>query len=76
MYHIKCFTIFICIELYLPYLIIIVVISFMFHKGHQGIDGLPRGMKNDPIQFSIFPYYEHREITHLFDTMYISNNVT
>ena len=74
MYHTKCFTIFICIELCLLYLTMIVV---MFHKGHQGhINGIPRGMKNYPIQLSRFSYYEHLQIAHLFDTMYIGNNVT
>jgi hypothetical protein len=54
-----------------------IINSFMFHKGHQGIDGkLPRGMKNYPIQFSRFPYYEHLQIAHLFDTMHIRKNVT
>jgi hypothetical protein len=49
----------------------------MFHKCRQGIDGqLPRGMKNYPIQFSRFPYYEHLQIAHLFDTMHIGKNVT
>jgi hypothetical protein len=38
----------------------------------QGIDG----MKNYPIQFSRFPYYEHLQIAHLFDTMHIRKNVT
>jgi hypothetical protein len=74
MYHTKCFTIFICIELCLSYQTIIVV---MFHKlGCQGIDGIPRGMKNYPIQFSRLPYYEHLQIVHLFDTMHIRKNVT
>ena len=33
-------------------------------------------MKNYPIQFSRFPYYEHLQIAHLFDTMHIGKNVT
>ena len=33
-------------------------------------------MKSYPIQFSRFPYYEHLQIAHLFDTMHIGKNVT
>ena len=33
-------------------------------------------MKIYPIQFSRFPYYEHLQIAHLFDTMHIGKNVT
>ena len=33
-------------------------------------------MKSYPIQFNRFPYYEHLQIAHLFDTMHIGNNVT
>ena len=33
-------------------------------------------MKIYPIQFNWFPYYEHRKIAHLFDTMHIGKNVT
>ena len=46
----------------------------MIHDGrcdHEGINGIPRGMKSYPIQFSMFPYYEHLQIAHLFDTMHI-----
>ena len=46
----------------------------MIHDGrhdHEGINGLPQGMKSYPKQFSRFPYYEHLQITHLFDTMHI-----
>ena len=39
------------------------------------MNGLPRGMKSYPIQFSRFPYYEHLKIAHLFDTMHIRKNV-
>jgi hypothetical protein len=28
------------------------------------------------MQFSIFPYYEHLKIVHLFDTMHIRKNIT
>ena len=28
------------------------------------------------MQFSRFPYYEHLQIVHLFDTMHIRNNIT
>jgi hypothetical protein len=28
------------------------------------------------MQFSIFPYYEHLQIVHLFDTMHIRKNIT
>ena len=45
------------------------------HRDHEGSNGLPWGMKSYPIQFSRFPYYEHLQITHLFDTMYIGKNV-
>ena len=33
-------------------------------------------MKSYPIQLSRFPYYEHLQISHLFDTMHIGKNVT
>ena len=33
-------------------------------------------MKIYPKQFSRFPYYEHLQIAHLFDTMHIKKNVT
>ena len=33
-------------------------------------------MKSYPKQFSRFPYYEHLQISHLFDTMHIEKNVT
>ena len=46
------------------------------HRDHEGINGLPRGMKIYPIQFNRFPYYEHLQIAHLFDTMHIGKNVT
>lgn len=32
-------------------------------------------MKIYPIQFIMFPYYEHLQITHLVNTMHIENNV-
>ena len=32
-------------------------------------------MNSYPIQFSRFPYYEHLQISHLFDTMHIGKNV-
>ena len=50
----------------------------MIHDGcrdHEGINGLPRGIKSYPKQFSRFPYYEHLRISHLFDTMHIEKNV-
>ena len=50
----------------------------MIHDGcrdNEGINGLPRGMKTYPKQFSRFPYYEHLRISHLFDTMHIRKNV-
>ena len=47
-----------------------------FHRDHEGINGLPRGMKSYPIQFKRFPYYEHLQIVHLLDTMHIGKNVT
>ena len=40
----------------------------------EGMNGLPRGMKSYPIQLSRFPYYEHLQIAHLFDTMHIGKN--
>ena len=46
------------------------------HHDHEGINGLPRGMKSYPKQFSRFPYYDHQQISHLFDTMHIKKNVT
>ena len=33
-------------------------------------------MKSYPIQFNRFPYYEHLQIAHLFDTLHIGKNVT
>ena len=42
---------------------------------HEVINGLPRGMKSYPKQFSRFPYYEHLLIAHLFDIMHIKKNV-
>ena len=45
------------------------------HRDHEGINGLPRGMKSYPKQFSRFPYYEHLQIVHPFDTMHIEKNV-
>ena len=32
-------------------------------------------MKSYPMQFSRFPYYEHLQIVHLFDTMHIGKNI-
>ena len=46
------------------------------HHDHELINGLPRGMKIYPIQFSKFPYYENLQIAHLFDTIHIGKNVT
>ena len=45
-------------------------------REHEGVNGLPRGMKSYPKQFSRLPYYEHLQIVHLFDTMHIGKNVT
>ena len=42
---------------------------------HEGVNGLPRGMKSYLKQFSRFPYYEHVLVVHLFDTMHIGKNV-
>ena len=42
----------------------------------EGMNGLPQGMKSYPIQFSRFPYYEHLQIAHLFNTMHIGKNIT
>ncbi len=44
-------------------------------REHEGVNGLPRGMKIYPKQFSRFPYYEHLIIVHLFDKMHIGKNV-
>ena len=33
-------------------------------------------MKSYPKQFNRFPYYEHLQIAHMFDTMHIIKNVT
>ena len=33
-------------------------------------------MKSYPKQLNRFPYYEHLQIAHLFDTMHIRKNVT
>ena len=51
----------------------------MIHDGrrdHEGINGIPRGMKSYPKQLITFSYYEHLKIAHMFDTMHIRNNVT
>ena len=45
------------------------------HHDHEGINGLPQGMKSYPKKFSRFPYYENLRIAHLFDTMHIGKNV-
>ena len=45
------------------------------HCDHEGINGIPRGMKSYHIQFSRLSYYEHLQIAHLFDTMHIGKNV-
>jgi hypothetical protein len=67
------------IEFILPYLIIIFLISFMLHEGHnhhEGINnGLPRGMKFYPAQFMRFSHYDKLKIAHLIDTMHIRKNV-
>ena len=44
-------------------------------REHEGVNGLPRGMKSYPTQFSRFSYYEHLKIVHLFDAMHIGKNV-
>ena len=46
------------------------------HRDHEGINGLPRGMKIYPIQFNGLPYYENLQIDHIFDTLHIEKNVT
>ena len=35
------------------------------HRHHEGINGIPRGMKIYPKQFNSFSYYEHLQITHM-----------
>ena len=50
----------------------------MIHDGrhdHEGINGIPWGMKSYPKQFNRFPYYEYLRISHLFDTIHIRKNV-
>ena len=42
----------------------------------ERMNGLPRGIKIYPIQFSRFPYYGHQQIAHLINTMHIGKNVT
>ena len=42
---------------------------------HEGINGIPQGMKSHPKQFIRFPYYENLQIAHMFDTMHIRKNV-
>ena len=44
-------------------------------RDHEGINGLLRGMKSYLKQFSRFPYYEHLQTDHMFDTMHIGKNV-
>ena len=51
----------------------------MIHDGrrdHEDINGLPRGMKIYPKQFSRLSYYDHLQISHLFDIMHIRKNVS
>ena len=45
------------------------------HPDHEGINGIPQGMKSYPKQLSRFPYYEQLQIAHMFDTMHIRKNV-
>ena len=68
----------------------IFLLNFLYHGCHelllvcfrlfnikcQGMNGIPRGMKSYPTQFSRFPSYENLQITHLFDIMHIEKNVT
>ena len=42
----------------------------------KALMGFLWGMKRYPKQFSRFPYYEHLQIAHMFDTMHIRKNVT
>ena len=45
------------------------------HCDHEGINGLPRGMKSYPKLFSRLSYYENLQIPHMFDTIHIAKNV-
>ena len=45
------------------------------HEHHEGVNGLPQGMKIYPKTLSMYSYYELLQISHLFDTMYIKKNV-
>ena len=45
------------------------------HRDHEGINGLPQGMKSYPKQFSGFSFYEHLKIVDIFYTMHIVKNV-
>ena len=45
-------------------------------RDYEGINGIPRGMKIYPKQFSGIPYYEQLQITHMFDTILVRKNVT
>ena len=44
-------------------------------SNHEGINGIPRGMKSYPKHLSRFPYSEHLQIANMFDTMHIKKNV-
>ena len=43
---------------------------------HEGINGIPWGMRSYPKKFSRLSYYENLQISHLIDTMHIENNVS
>ena len=45
------------------------------HHDHEGINGIPRGMKIYSNKFSRLSYYERLQISHLFDTMHIEKIV-
>ena len=54
----------------------ILITDGLHEHDHEGVNGLPRGMKSYPKQFSRLPYYDHLLVVHLFVTMHIGKNVT
>ena len=51
----------------------------MIHDGrhdHEGINGIPQGMKSYPKKICRFLYYELLQIAYMFYAMHIGKNVT
>lgn len=48
------------------YIIVIIMISFSFHQGCQGVNGVREGMKIYNVEFSRLRYYKSVQMAHLF----------